>query len=89
MKIALAFLAWSLVAGTANAQAGRGSRGDGADARTDALLGTPNRVTPVPQSNLFSTSPGLTQQAPGAQGSPQSQGPGATGAPALPGGKQP
>jgi hypothetical protein len=29
------------------------------------VLGTPNRATPVPQTNLFSTSPGLEQQ-PGA-----------------------
>jgi hypothetical protein len=46
------------------AQSGRGSRDDGAAARSDALLGTPNRSTPVPQTNLFSTAPGLEQQAP-------------------------
>jgi hypothetical protein len=59
-------LAASLAA-TFSAQAGaqgRDSRGDGAAARTDAILGTPNRTTPVPQTNLFSTSPGLEQQAP-------------------------
>jgi hypothetical protein len=43
---------------------GRDSRGDGAAARTDAILGTPNRTTPVPQTNMFSTAPGLEQQAP-------------------------
>jgi hypothetical protein len=48
------------------AQSGRDSRDDGAAARTDALLGTPNKVAPVPQTNLFSTSPRLEQQAPAA-----------------------
>jgi hypothetical protein len=43
---------------------GRDSRDDGAAARTDAILGTPNRTTPVPQTNRFSTAPGLEQQAP-------------------------
>jgi hypothetical protein len=43
---------------------GRDSRDDGAAARTDAILGTPNRTTPVPQTNMFSTSPGLEQQTP-------------------------
>jgi len=46
------------------AQAGRDSRDDGAAARSDALLATPRRSTPVPQTNLFSTAPGLEQQAP-------------------------
>jgi hypothetical protein len=46
------------------AQAGRGSRDDGAAARTDAILGTPSLTTPVPQTNSFATSPGLEQQAP-------------------------
>jgi hypothetical protein len=44
------------------AQSGRDSRDDGAAARTDAILGTPNRTTPVPQTNQFSTAPGLEQQ---------------------------
>lgn len=57
------------------AQAGRDSRDSGADARTDALLGTPNRVTPVPQTNRFSTSPGLGQQAPGPYSKPPSMPP--------------
>jgi hypothetical protein len=43
---------------------GRDSRDDGTAARTDAILGTPNRTTPVPQTNMFSTSPGLEQQTP-------------------------
>lgn len=36
----------SFAASVANAQAGRESRGDGADARTDALLGTPEGKQP-------------------------------------------
>jgi hypothetical protein len=43
---------------------GRDSRDDGAATRTDAILGTPNRTTPVPQTNSFATSPGPEQQAP-------------------------
>lgn len=50
----------------------QGGRDAGADARTDALLGTPNKATPVPQTNIFSTSPGLEQQAPGPHGKPRS-----------------
>jgi len=46
------------------AQGGRGARDDGAAARSDALMGTPNKQTPVPQTNLFSTSPRLEQQPP-------------------------
>lgn len=46
------------------AQAGRGARDDGAAARSDALMGTPNKKTPVPQDNLYSTSPRLEQQPP-------------------------
>jgi hypothetical protein len=61
---------------------GRDSRDDGGAARTDAILGTPNRTTPVPQTNIFSTSRGLEQQAPvsapatsqGAGGGPNDQG---------------
>jgi hypothetical protein len=37
------------------------------DARIDAILATPNLATPVPQSNLIATAPGLEQQAPSAQ----------------------
>jgi hypothetical protein len=48
------------------AQGGRGARDDGAAARSDALMGTPNKKTPVPQDNLFSTSPRLEQQPPAA-----------------------
>ena len=55
------------------------SRGDdGAAARTDAILGTPNRTTPVPQTNIFSTSPGLEQQAPASRPA-ASQGAGGSG----------
>jgi hypothetical protein len=87
MKPMLALLALSLVAaGQANAQPGRDSRGDGADARTDALMGTPNKVTPVPQTNRFSTSPRLEQQAPAPQGRDSPKDP---GAPGLPAGRQP
>lgn len=49
---------------TMTAQGGRGARDDGAAARSDALTGTPNRNTPVPQDNRFSTSPRLEQQPP-------------------------
>lgn len=57
------------------AQGGRGAS-DNPEVRTDALLGTPNRATPVPQSNRFSTAPRLEQQVPGPGGD----------APARPGG---
>ena len=40
---------------------------DGQDARNDALLATPNLATPEPLSNLYSTAPGLEQQALGPQ----------------------
>ena len=68
---ALAILA---VAGLATAASrrplaqGRRAASDASDVRTDALLGTANRATPVPQSNRFSTAPGLEQQAPGTDG---------------------
>ncbi|HEU5096724.1 MAG TPA: hypothetical protein VFT77_16300 [Reyranella sp.] len=68
MKAIVAALLLSFAASIADAQSSRGSRGDGADARTDALLGASNKATPVPQANLFSTSPGLEQQAPGPSG---------------------
>ncbi|HEY4167850.1 MAG TPA: hypothetical protein VGM96_13795 [Reyranella sp.] len=86
MKPIVALLLLSFAANVANAQAGRDSCGDGGDARTDALLGTPNKATPVPQTNLFSTSPGLEQRAPTPQGTDQRKDPGAPGAPE---GKQP
>jgi hypothetical protein len=78
MKPTLVLLALSLAATIAGshqpaAQGGRDSRDDGSNARTDALLGTPNKATPVPQANQFSTSPGLEQQAPGPQGKPPSK----------------
>jgi hypothetical protein len=47
------------------AQAGRAGS-DAADVGNDALLGTANRATLVPQSNRFATPPRLGQQAPGA-----------------------
>jgi hypothetical protein len=74
--LALALAATAGAADRATAQAGRDSRDDGADARTDASLGTPNRVTPVPQTNQFSTSPRLEQQAPGPIGKPPAKDPG-------------
>jgi hypothetical protein len=42
-------------------------QGDAQDARNDALLATPNLATPVPLSNLYSTSPGLERQIPAPQ----------------------
>jgi hypothetical protein len=53
-----------LVAQTADR---RDAGGDAEDARTDALLGTLNPNTPEPLSNLYSTAPGLEQQAPAPQ----------------------
>ena len=71
-----------VLAATAWAQGGRQSRDSGgADARTDSMLGTPNKVTPVPQDNRFSTSPGLEQQAPGPQGKTPSPAPSPTDKP--------
>lgn len=49
---------------------GRRTGSDGADVRNDALLGTPNAATPVPQSNRFATTPRLEQQAPKTGGEP-------------------
>lgn len=68
MKPAL-FLLLIVLASPASAQGG------GADARTDSMLGTPNKTTPVPQTNQFSTAPGLEQQAPGPQGKTQTPSP--------------
>lgn len=71
MKPVLFLLSVAIVAAhQAAAQPGRESCDSGADARTDSMLGTPNKVTPVPQTNRFSTSPGLEQQAPGPHGKP-------------------
>jgi len=68
MKILVVLATLSIVSSIVpldqSAARGRGSRDDGAAARTDAILGTPNRTTPVPQTSMFSTSPGLEQQAP-------------------------
>jgi hypothetical protein len=68
MKILIVLAALSIVSAIVpldrlGAQ-GRDSRDEGAAARTDAILGTPNRTTPVLQTNSFATSPGLEQQAP-------------------------
>ena len=57
--------------GTTSARLAQSGRGDGGAARSDALMGTPNRKTPVPQDNLFSTSPRLEQQAPKAETGPK------------------
>jgi hypothetical protein len=62
--LAILSIASTIVPLDRSAAQGRGSRDDGAAARTDALLGTPNRTTPAPQTNMFSTSPGLEQQTP-------------------------
>ena len=43
------------------------AQGDAQDARNDALLATPNLATPELLSNLYSTAPGLEQQAPAPQ----------------------
>jgi hypothetical protein len=72
LMIVLAWPAW--------AQGGRRDSGGG-DARTDSMLGTPNKATPAPQTNQFATSPGLEQQAPGPQGRPTSPPPAATDKP--------
>ncbi|WGJ14310.1 hypothetical protein QEV83_16940 [Methylocapsa sp. D3K7] len=47
--------------------AAQSAESDAEDARIDALLATPGAATPVPQSNLIATAPGLEQQAPTAQ----------------------
>lgn len=41
-----------------------GAAADAGDLRSDALLATPDYVTPVPQDNLIATAPGLEQQTP-------------------------
>ena len=64
MVLATLSIVSAIVAPDRLAAQGRDSRDDGAAARTEAILGTPNRTTPVPQTNKFSTSPGLEQQAP-------------------------
>jgi hypothetical protein len=66
---------------TMTAQGGRGARDDGAAARSDALMGTPNKKTPVPQDNLFSTSPRLEQQVPKPEDTAPKDAPGAAPTP--------
>ena len=78
MMPVVALLMVLFAASVANAQAGRDFRGDGRDARTDALLGTPNKaIRRVPQTNPFPTSPGVHQEAPGPSGRDSSKGPNA------------
>jgi len=48
------------VAQTANSNAGLEG---GQDSLFDAILATPNRKTPVPQDNVFTTAPGAQQPA--------------------------
>jgi hypothetical protein len=62
--LVVAALSFALLAAATNRLAAQAhdARDDGAAARTDAMLGTPNRTTPVPQTNKFATSPGLEQQ---------------------------
>jgi hypothetical protein len=43
--------------------AAQSAESDAQDARIDAILATPSLATPVPQSNLIATAPGLEQQA--------------------------
>ena len=68
---ALAMLAVAGLAAAASRRSlaqGRRAASDASEVRTDALLGTANRATPVPQSNRLSTAPRLEQQAPGTDG---------------------
>ena len=63
--IVLAILASvTLLAATGRVAAQRSdAHEDGNSARTDAMFGTYDRYTPVPQDNVFATTPGLEQQA--------------------------
>ena len=60
--IVLATLSGVVVASTAAAQRSDAHE-DGNSARTDAMFGTYDRYTLVPQDNIFATTPGLEQQA--------------------------
>jgi hypothetical protein len=60
--VVLATLSSVAVASTASAQRSDAHE-DGNSARTDAMFGTFDRYTPVPQDNVFATTPGLEQQA--------------------------
>ena len=64
MVLATLSIVSAIVAPDRLAAQGCDSRDDYTSPRTDDILGTPNRTTPVPQTNKFSTSPGLEQQAP-------------------------
>jgi hypothetical protein len=81
LHIVLATLSivWAIALPDRLAAQGRDARDDGAAARTDAILGTPNRTTPVPQTNKFSTSPGLEQQVPASPSTGAGSGPGDQG----------
>ncbi len=46
------------------AQPDTGAAADASEVFLDAVMATPNDVTPVPQDNLIATTPGLEQQAP-------------------------
>jgi hypothetical protein len=51
------------LAAPASAQAQRSDAGgDAQDARSDAMMATPNRATPTPQDNLYATAPDLEAQ---------------------------
>lgn len=60
--VVLAMLCSAAAASTATAQRSDAHE-DGNSARTDAMFGTYNRYAPVPQDNIFATTPGLEQQA--------------------------
>jgi hypothetical protein len=63
--LAIAAVALLCAVGSARAQSANSDAGsDAQDALTDALLAVPNRYTPVPDSNLYSTAPGVEQAAP-------------------------
>ena len=61
-----ALLATAIAAGFAIAQTANSNAGlhGGQDGLLDAILGTPNRKTPVPQDNTFATAPDATRVAP-------------------------
>jgi hypothetical protein len=69
--IGLSMLAGAVLAGSASLVAAqntvRDALDDAAEARTDAILGTPDRFTPVAPTNIFATTPGLEQQLPRSQ----------------------
>ena len=64
LTLALAVALLVNAPGRLYAQSAAEAASDAQDARIDAILGMPNRSTPVPLSNLYSTAPGLEQQLP-------------------------